>query len=114
INKVLATLFGSTNTTYKVRDTQIILTRNHKPITPIEVPDKAYIDKAPDQIQVSGQVIDQNGAPLTGANILEKGTTNGTQADFDGNFSIDLNNDNAVLVVSYIGFATKEVPVSGQ
>src|SRR5690606_24648463 len=76
INKVLATLFGSTNTTYKVRDTQIILTRNQKPVVPIEVPDQAYIDKAPDQIQVSGQVIDQNGAPLTGANILEKGTTN--------------------------------------
>src|SRR5690606_19154979 len=55
-----------------------------------------------------------NGAPLTGANILEKGTTNGTQADFDGNFSLNLNNDNAVLVVSYIGFATKEVPVNGQ
>ncbi len=114
INKVLATLFGSTNTKYKVRDTQIILTRNQKSVATIEVPDQSYVDKVPDQIQVSGQVIDQNGAPLTGANILEKGTTNGTQADFDGNFSLDLNDDNAVLVVSYIGFATKEVEVSGQ
>lgn len=114
INKVLAIIFGNTNTKYKVRDTQIILTRNQNLTTPIEVPKQAYIDNVPDQIQVSGQVIDENGTPLTGANILEKGTTNGTQADFDGNFSLDLNDDNAVLVVSYIGFATKEVSVNGQ
>jgi TonB-linked SusC/RagA family outer membrane protein len=65
------------------------------------------------QQQVAGTVTDAEDIPLAGANILEKGTTNGTQTDFDGNFSIEVA-EGAVFVVSYIGFATKEVPVNGQ
>src|SRR5690606_2416743 len=42
------------------------------------------------QVIISGTIIDENNQPLPGANILEKGTTNGTQADFDGNFSIEI------------------------
>ncbi|WP_209402366.1 TonB-dependent receptor [Pseudozobellia sp. WGM2] len=59
---------------------------------------------------VNGTVIDVLGQPLAGANILEKGTSNGTQTDFDGNFTIQTSND-AVLVVSYIGFLSKEIIV---
>mgnify|MGYP000447735499 CR=1 FL=1 len=66
------------------------------------------------QQSIAGTVTDQDGLPLSGANVVEKGTTNGVTADFDGNFSIELAADNAVLIVSYIGFATKEVPVNGQ
>jgi TonB-linked SusC/RagA family outer membrane protein len=58
---------------------------------------------------VSGKVLDGNGEPLAGANILEKGTVNGTQADFDGNFSLTVANSNAVLVVSYIGFVAQDI-----
>ena len=65
------------------------------------------------QTTVSGTVTDADGAPLPGANVLVKGTTNGTQTDFDGNYTIDAASD-AVLVFSYIGFATQEVPVNGQ
>ncbi|EIJ38271.1 TonB-linked outer membrane protein, SusC/RagA family [Galbibacter orientalis DSM 19592] len=62
---------------------------------------------------VSGTVSDENG-PLPGANVLVKGTTNGTQTDFDGNYELsDVPND-AVLVFSFISFKTKEVPVGGQ
>src|SRR5690606_16806989 len=43
-----------------------------------------------------------------------KGTTNGTQSDFDGNFTLSVNSGNAVLTVSYIGYTTKEVSVNGQ
>ncbi|WP_339840804.1 TonB-dependent receptor [uncultured Maribacter sp.] len=64
--------------------------------------------------KVSGSVADENGSPLPGANIVEKGTTNGVTADFDGNFSIMLSSDNAALIVSYIGFSTKEVNVNDQ
>ncbi|MCM4165409.1 MULTISPECIES: TonB-dependent receptor [unclassified Arenibacter] len=63
---------------------------------------------------VSGTIMDSNGQPLPGANIVEKGTTNGVTADFDGNFSISVENEDVVLVVTYIGFATKEVGVNGQ
>ncbi|MFS4418790.1 SusC/RagA family TonB-linked outer membrane protein [Maribacter sp. 2307ULW6-5] len=66
------------------------------------------------QQSVSGTVLDSNGQPLPGASILEKGTMNGTQTDFDGNFTITLSNDDAVLVISYIGFLSQEIPVAGQ
>ena len=65
------------------------------------------------QIPLSGNVTDTQGVPLAGANILEKGTSNGTQTDFNGDFSLEVG-DEAVLVISYIGFATKEVNVNGQ
>ncbi|WP_150452148.1 SusC/RagA family TonB-linked outer membrane protein [Arenibacter lacus] len=66
------------------------------------------------QHSVSGTVTDSDGAPLPGANIIVKGTTNGVTADFDGNFNISVANQNATLVISYIGFATKEVALNGQ
>lgn len=66
------------------------------------------------QQSVSGTVTDENGQPLPGANILEKGTTNGVIADFDGNFTLKVAKGDAMLVFSYIGFATKEVALNGQ
>ncbi|WP_027077102.1 carboxypeptidase-like regulatory domain-containing protein, partial [Maribacter antarcticus] len=61
---------------------------------------------------INGTVSDATG-PLPGANVLVKGTTNGTQTDFDGNYTIDANAE-ATLVFSYIGYKTAQVPVSGQ
>ncbi|MEX0272783.1 MAG: TonB-dependent receptor, partial [Flavobacteriaceae bacterium] len=61
-----------------------------------------------------GSVKDSQGNPLAGANILVKGSTLGTQTDFDGNFTLELSDENAVLVISYIGFKTKEVTANGQ
>ena len=63
--------------------------------------------QAKQQLAISGTVYDFDGQPLPGANILEKGTTNGTQTDFDGNFSIEIADENAILVFSYIGFFDK-------
>jgi len=65
------------------------------------------------QDNISGTITDENNQPLPGASIVEKGTTNGVQSDFDGKFSITVG-DNAILVVSYIGFKTNEIPVNGQ
>ncbi|NKI30746.1 SusC/RagA family TonB-linked outer membrane protein [Croceivirga thetidis] len=61
---------------------------------------------------ISGKVSDDTG-PLPGASIVEKGTTNGTQTDFDGNFVLDLSNSNATLVVSYIGYSSQEITLNG-
>ena len=47
---------------------------------------------------VTGRVLDSKGEPVIGATILEKGTTNGTVSDFDGNFSLNVSNNNAVLI----------------
>lgn len=60
--------------------------------------------------KVRGKILDSNGLPLPGANILIKGTSTGTQTDFDGNFNIDVANGSSI-VVSYVGYITEEVPV---
>lgn len=65
-------------------------------------------------VSISGTVVDGQNNPLPGASIVEKGTTNGTQADFDGNFTLTVADLNAVLVVSYIGFSGQEVAVNGR
>ncbi|MGS2741446.1 SusC/RagA family TonB-linked outer membrane protein [Sinomicrobium sp. M5D2P17] len=65
------------------------------------------------QITVSGTVSDAMG-PLPGANILVKGTTNGTQTDFDGNYTLSDVPEDAVLVFSYIGYKNNEVSVDGK
>lgn len=66
------------------------------------------------QETISGTVTDENGSPLAGASLVEKGTTNGTTSDFEGRYTIELSGDRAVLVVSYIGYTTKEITVEGQ
>ena len=62
--------------------------------------------------KVSGTVVDAMG-PVIGASILEKGTSNGTVTDIDGNFSLNVQ-PGATLVISYIGFVTQEIPVGNQ
>ncbi|MDR9458347.1 MAG: TonB-dependent receptor [Salegentibacter sp.] len=63
---------------------------------------------------VEGNVTDENGMPLLGVNVLVKGETRGTTTDFDGNFSISGVSEENVLVLSYVGFETKEIPVEGE
>ncbi len=62
---------------------------------------------------ISGTIVDQDGEPIIGANIIEKGTTNGTVTDYDGNFSLNVGN-NAVLNISYIGYLEQEVTTQGK
>lgn len=62
---------------------------------------------------IKGQIKDRQGETIIGASILVKGSSTGTVSDFDGNFQINAPLD-GILVVSYIGFNTKEVPVNGK
>ncbi len=67
------------------------------------------------QTNASGTVTSSEGEVLPGVNVIEKGTVNGVVTDFDGNYSISLTDpENAVLVFSYLGYQTQEIPVSGQ
>ena len=63
--------------------------------------------------QVTGTVSGADGAPVTGVNVVEKGTSNGAITDFDGNYQISAASD-ATLVFSYVGYETLEVAVSNQ
>ena len=65
------------------------------------------------QKTVTGTISDATG-PLPSVSVLEKGTTNGVETDFNGNFSIKVSKDDAILSIAYLGFKTKEVSVAGK
>ncbi|MFT5736467.1 MAG: TonB-linked SusC/RagA family outer membrane protein, partial [Maribacter sp.] len=64
------------------------------------------------QSTVTGTVTDDTGSPLPGSSVVEKGTTNGTQTDFDGNYTINVASG-STLVFSYIGFKGQEIAING-
>lgn len=114
IEVVLKKLFSDETVNYKIIDKQIVLTvvKNSLPSNLNTV--AGDTNKQQLQFQVTGKVVDEEGIPLLGANVLEKGTANGIQTDFDGNFELLIKNQNAVLIVSYVGYKSKEIAVNGQ
>ena len=66
------------------------------------------------KLKVTGVVKDVNGEPIIGATVTVKGASGGTLTDLDGKFSIDVPNENAVVVVSFIGFNSQEIKVGGR
>ena len=73
----------------------------------------ASIDQQKDVVKIAGKVIDEQGEGVIGANVMEKGTTNGTITDLDGKFYLEVSG-RSILQVSYIGFNTQEIQVNGQ
>ena len=65
-------------------------------------------------IPVSGTITDEGGVALPGVNVVEKGTTNGTSTDANGNFSLQVTDENSVLVISFIGYRSQEIKVGTQ
>lgn len=63
--------------------------------------------------KVTGMVTDAKGEPLLGVNVVVKGTTNGTITDLDGKYSLEVE-PNSILVVSYIGYVSQQIPASGE
>ncbi|MDT7828366.1 TonB-dependent receptor [Pricia sp. S334] len=107
---ILTDVLGPLGLGYEIMERQIIINKKGPSIDD----NGSNTIKTPLQMTVNGTVTDSEDVPLPGANIVEKGTTNGVTADFDGNFSLNVADENATLVVSYIGFSTKEVDVSNQ
>lgn len=76
--------------------------------------DKPVVQQRNQQVKkVTGTVLDSNGEPVIGANVVERGTTNGTITDLDGNFILEVP-ENATLQFSYIGFMPAMMDVKGQ
>ncbi len=61
---------------------------------------------------VKGNILDKDNLPIIGANILEKGTSNGTISDVDGNFTLSITNPKTTLLITYIGYKNVEMPAS--
>lgn len=108
LNTILDSVLRNKGMVYRIDDRQVIIYEKVEKLNPETLKIKTQ------DFTVNGIVQDQNGQPLPGANILEKGTSNGTQTDFDGNFELTLNNSDAVLSITYIGFSPREIPVEGQ
>ena len=101
---VLEQLFSGTDISYKVLDKSIIL-------SPKTVLSNAIVQQKIKDI--TGIVTDAKGEPIIGANVLEKGSTNGTITDLEGKFSLSVSNK-STLVISYIGYTTKSIVVGNQ
>jgi len=108
IDATLERHFASNEIAYHINGRQVIL---KKEVSARSAYKKE--DAIEDQLTVSGVVSDDLG-PLAGASIVVKGTTIGTTTDFNGNYSLEVPDSNAVLVVSYIGYSTTEVTVNGR
>lgn len=67
----------------------------------------------PIQQTIGGMVTDQNGVPLPAVNVFLKGTTVGTQTDFDGNYALE-GSEGQTLVFSYVGYETQEIVIGDQ
>ena len=66
------------------------------------------------QSTVTGKVLDSDiNAPLPGANVIEKGTSNGTTTDFDGNFTLNTTTSSGVIVISYVGYGSVTINFNG-
>ena len=63
-------------------------------------------------LKVTGKVVDQDGNPIIGANVVQKGTSNGTITDLNGSFTLDVP-EREILVVSFIGYETQEITLKG-
>lgn len=106
IEDVLAQVLQNTGYNYQIIDKQILIKVSDKEV--MAVPVVAQSGK-----KITGTVLDATGMPVIGANVMVKGTTNGTITDMDGRFSLDVDKG-ATLVVSYIGFANQEIKVGNQ
>lgn len=104
INEILAVLFNGKNVRYEINDRHIVITHT----------DKQSAGAVQQQAKkITGKIADPNGEPIIGANVVVKGTTNGTITDGEGQFSLDVPG-NAILKVTYIGYMEQEVPVGSK
>ena len=101
--EVLSTIFEGTDIIYAIEGENIMLMRKEQNLA--VVPDAVQQDN-----KITGTVLDPTGMPVIGANIMIKGTTNGTITDMDGKFSLDVPKD-ATLVVTYVGYTNQEISV---
>lgn len=105
VESVLHRLFDGTDIDYKVNDKQIVLSLK---TLKMNLPG---IDQQ--KKNITGTVVDATGLPIIGANVMIKGTTNGTVTDVEGRFSLETSDD-AILEVSYIGYTSYEAPVGNK
>ena len=106
LEQVLNTLLKNKDISYKIEENIIYLSEKEN--------SDSLQQQSGKERTITGQVVDAKGEPLIGVSILVKGTTDGAITDLDGNYKIMTKSNNPVVVYSYIGYKTQEIPLKGQ
>ena len=106
LEQVLNTLLKNKDISYKIEENIIYLSEKEN--------SDSIQQQSGKERTITGQVVDAKGEPLIGVSILVKGTTDGAITDLDGNYKIVTKSNNPVIVYSYIGYKTQEIPLKGQ
>src|SRR5690606_12890379 len=108
IKKMIDHLQGIVDSKQSRNDRKVRHVQNLKPTSLIELLTKRLV------INVQRTITDQEGEPRIGVNVIVKGSNQGTATDLEGRFELEDIDENAVLVISYIGYQTQEVMVAGK
>ena len=106
LEQVLNTLLKNKDISYKIEENIIYVSEKEN--------SDSLQQQSGKERTITGQVVDAKGEPLIGVSILVKGTTDGAITDLDGNYKIVTKSNNPVIVYSYIGYKTQEIPLKGQ
>ena len=106
VAEVLTGLFSDTDIVYALEGTSIFLMKKNE-AKPVPVKNQQT------KKTISGIIVDDFGDPVVGANVVEKGTTNGVITDIDGKFTLSVP-ETAVVHVTYIGYVPVDIPVAGR
>ncbi len=133
LEKALQLLFENTPIAYNITGKQIVLKKHARkelrstidtaplkenivtiPSDVIHAPSISVVNNVPLAILVKGRITSETGEALPGVNVVEKGTTNGTNTDVDGNYSLNVASESSILVFSFIGYTAQEISVGTQ
>ena len=103
VDAILDQVFANTDNTYSIDDRQITIYQKGD-----------ATQQQGNKLQVSGIITDTKGESIIGASVKIKGTSNGVISDMDGRYTLSVTGQNAILVVSYIGYTTNEVKIDGR
>lgn len=114
LEEAMEQCFAGQSLTYKISDNTVIVTKKVDSFSPIVGLDAKEVIIENQSLTIRGQVTDSDGEALSGVSIQQKGTTVGTTTDGDGRYTINVSDNNSVLVFSYIGYITLEVNVNNR
>lgn len=110
LQEVLDQCFSDQPLTYSVNDKTIIVKRKTAPAASVSI----AMELPPDPIIIRGKVLDDKGEPVPGASIQVKGTTKGVVTNENGEYEISVDQADAVLIISSLGFSAQEISVQGK
>jgi TonB-linked SusC/RagA family outer membrane protein len=114
LSRVLDELLAPMQLNYQATDDLIVIKPNRAPVKVSEAVQSTAVETAPATIDrtITGTVKEESGTPLPGVSIILKGTQTGASSDTDGKFSLTVPNGEATLVLSFVGFLSREIVVS--